>query len=94
MTNVGKILDHSTKQGVAIICVRCASLPMKYNLGQAGLVVFVRELQKQAQRQGWHAGTQNITHYLNASLVMAIDPFVLPAGAEYTTSERQDNAQM
>ena len=66
LANVDAILDYSTKQGVAIFDAGCASLPTKYNLGQAGLVVFVRELQDRARTQGWSAGAQNITRYLNA----------------------------
>ena len=66
LANVDAILDYSTKQGVAIFDAGCASLPSKYNLGQAGLVVFVRELQDRARTQGWSAGTQNITRYLNS----------------------------
>ncbi len=42
---------------------------MEYNLGQARLVVFVRELQDRARTQGWSAGAQNITRYLNGDSV-------------------------
>ena len=66
LANVDAILDYSTKQGVAIFDAGCASLPTKYNLGQAGLVVFVRELQDRARTQGWSAGAQNITRYRNS----------------------------
>jgi len=66
LANVDAILDYSTKQGVAIFDAGCASLPTKYDLGQSGLVVFVRELQDRARTQGWSAGMQNITRYLNA----------------------------
>ena len=66
LANVDAILDYSTKQGVAIFDAGCASLPTKYNLRQAGLVVFVRELQDRARTQGWSAGAQNITRYLNS----------------------------
>ena len=59
-------LDYSTKQGVAIFDTGCASLSTKYNLGQAGLVGFIRELQGRAGTEGWSAGTQNITCYLNS----------------------------
>ena len=52
LANVDAILDYSTMQGVAIFDAGCASLPTKYNLGQAGLVVFVRELQDRARTQG------------------------------------------
>ena len=41
LANVDALLDYSTKQGVAIFKARCASLPTKYNLRQAGLVVFM-----------------------------------------------------
>jgi hypothetical protein len=66
LANVDAILDYSTKQGVAIFDAGCAPLPTKYNLGQAGLVVFVRELQDRARTQGWSAGAQNITRYRNS----------------------------
>ncbi len=65
LANVDAILNYSTKQGVVIFDVGCASLPTKYNLGQAGLVVFVR-LQDRASTKGWSTGTQNITRYLNS----------------------------
>ena len=65
LANVDAILNYSTKQGVVIFDARCASLPTKYNLQQAGLVVFVR-LQDRASTQGWSAGAQNITPYLNS----------------------------
>ena len=61
LANVDALIDYSTKQGVAIFDAGCAPLPTKYNLGQAGLVVFVRELQDRARTQGWSAGAQNIT---------------------------------
>ena len=65
LANVDALIDYSTKQGVAIFDAGCAPLPTKYNLGQAGLVVFVRELQDRARTQGWSAGAQNITRYIN-----------------------------
>ena len=66
LANFEALLDYSTKQGVAIFEAGCALLPTKYNIGQAGLVVLIRELQDRARTQGWSAGTQNITRYLNA----------------------------
>ena len=51
LANVDAILDYFTKQGVAIFDAGCAPLPLKYNLGQAGLMVYVRELQDIARTQ-------------------------------------------
>ena len=51
LANVDAILDYSTKQGVAIFEAGFASCPTKCNLGQAGLVVFIGELQDRAEHK-------------------------------------------